>query len=84
MANDKYHQAMQDELTRPSYNQLEAQLTTTLSHLKAVLGESDTDGNEFFCVNCGKLAELITLFCTNNDCPRYKARQHVKEMESKV
>ncbi len=54
----------------------------TLEMLKTVLGEGDTDGSEFFCTNCGEFAELITLLCTNPDCPRHKARQHVKELEA--
>lgn len=62
-------------------------LTTTLVHLKAVLGGLDVSHNAhtgkigWLCRECDKEVNDNDM-CLNKACPRYQARQHVKEMEA--
>ena len=61
----------------------EAQLTATLEHLKAVLGDTDRNPGKHanVCIECRAQLQLVTQHCINPACILAKAREHVKELE---
>lgn len=73
--------------------EIAAQLTTTIAHLKAVLTRSDDDGDGL-CSHCGEPVTKRRIgydgvgnreyhsFCTWDMCPRFQARQHLKALET--
>lgn len=75
----------------PTPHEYQTMLTTTLAHLKAVLRDGDLSyvsgiAHDIFykCKGCYAVYRLDrdAELCTNPDCPRYLARQWIKELEA--